>query len=45
MKQIQVTQHEINQATRPNIERNKKKYNRKEKHKSKTNVGKGLDSH
>ena len=34
MKKIIVTQHEINQATRPNIERNKKKYRRKLKHKT-----------
>jgi hypothetical protein len=33
MKTIQVTQAEINQATRPNIYRNKKKYTRKIKHK------------
>jgi hypothetical protein len=35
MKTIQVTQAEINQATRPNIYRNKKKYTRKEKHQGK----------
>jgi len=35
MKKIVVTQHEINQATRPNIEKNKKKYVRKKKHKKK----------
>lgn len=35
MKQIQVTQEEIRQATRPNIYRNKKVYTRKEKHKKK----------
>ena len=34
MKTIQVTQAEINQATRPNIYRNKKKYTRKSKHKN-----------
>jgi hypothetical protein len=34
MKKIVVTQHEINQATRPNVERNKKKYTRKSKHKN-----------
>lgn len=33
MKKIVVTQHEINQATRPNVERNNKKYRRKKKHK------------
>jgi len=33
MKTIIVTQEEINQATRPNIYRNRKKYTRKEKHK------------
>ena len=33
MKTIKVTQHEINQVTRPNIYKNKKKYTRKEKHK------------
>jgi hypothetical protein len=32
MKTIQVTQHELNQATRPNVYRNKKKYTRKAKH-------------
>jgi hypothetical protein len=34
MKTIIVTQEEINQATRPNIYRNRKKYTRKNKHKS-----------
>ena len=34
MKTIQITQHELNQATRPNVYRNKKKYTRKDKHKS-----------
>jgi hypothetical protein len=33
MKTIVVTQEEINQATRPNIYRNRKKYTRKNKHK------------
>ena len=33
MKKIVVTQHEINQATRPSIQKNKKKYTRKTKHK------------
>lgn len=32
MKTIIVTQEEINQATRPNIYRNRKKYTRKQKH-------------
>jgi hypothetical protein len=31
MKTIIVTQHEINQATRPNVYKNKKKYTRKGK--------------
>lgn len=35
MKTIVVTQHEINQATRPNIYRNRKKYTRKNKHRNK----------
>jgi hypothetical protein len=34
MKTIVVTQHELNQATRPNVYRNKKKYTRKPKHKN-----------
>lgn len=29
MKTIQITQHELQQATRPSIHRNKKKYTRK----------------
>lgn len=33
MKQIEVTLQEIWQATRPVIYKNKKKYNRKSKHK------------
>lgn len=33
MKAIQVTQNEINQATRPNVYRSKKHYTRKSKHK------------
>jgi len=33
MKAIIVTQQEINQATRPNVYRNRKKYTRKNKHK------------
>ncbi len=32
---IQVTQKEINDATRPNVYRNKKKYTRKKKHQNK----------
>ena len=35
MKTIIVTQHEINQATRPNVYRNRKKNTRKEKHRNK----------
>jgi len=35
MKTITVTQHEINQATRPNVYRNRKKYTRKDKHRNK----------
>ncbi len=35
MKTIEVTQHEINQATRPNVYRNRKKYTRKDKHRNK----------
>jgi len=35
MKTIQITQHEINQATRPMIHKNKKAYTRKEKHRAK----------
>ena len=35
MKTIIVTQEEINQATRPNVYRNKKKYTRKDKHRNK----------
>jgi hypothetical protein len=31
MKKIIITQHEINQATRPNVYKNKKKYTRKGK--------------
>jgi hypothetical protein len=37
MKLITVTQHEITQATRPNVYKNKKKYTRKNKHKG--NIG------
>ena len=33
MKQIKVTQKEVNDATRPSIQKNKKKYTRKKKHK------------
>jgi hypothetical protein len=35
MKTIEVTQHEINQATRPNVYRNRKTYTRKDKHRNK----------
>ncbi len=35
LKMIQVTQEEIRMATRPNVYRNRKKYTRKNKHKSK----------
>jgi hypothetical protein len=31
MKTIQITQHELQQATRPSLHRNKKKYTRKDK--------------
>jgi hypothetical protein len=34
MKAIQITQNEINQATRPNVYRSKKHYTRKSKHKT-----------
>lgn len=33
MKKVEITHREIKMATRPNIYRNKKKYNRKNKHK------------
>ena len=32
MKTIQITQQEMQQATRPNVYRNRKKYTRKDKH-------------
>jgi hypothetical protein len=35
MKQIQVTIQEIQEATRNNVYRNKKKYTRKNKHRNK----------
>ena len=35
LKPIQVTQKEINDVTRPNVYRNKKKYTRKKKHQNK----------
>lgn len=35
MKKIELTMQEIWQATRPVIQKNKKKYNRKTKHKNK----------
>jgi hypothetical protein len=34
MKEIQITQSEINQATRPNVYKSKKHYTRKLKHKT-----------
>jgi len=34
MKKIQATKKELNDAMRHNVNRNKKKYNRKKKHKS-----------
>ena len=34
MKAIQITQNEINQATRPNVYKSKKHYTRKSKHKT-----------
>jgi hypothetical protein len=37
MKTIQITQQELQQATRPNVYRNKKKYTRKAKHLIKMN--------
>ena len=37
MKTIVVTQHEINQATRPNVYKNKKKYTHKLKHNGQVN--------
>lgn len=37
METIQVTQQELWQATRPVIQKNKKKYTRKSKHKSQNN--------
>jgi len=38
MKTIIVTLEEIKMATRPNIYKNKKKYNRKDKHKNKNKI-------
>ncbi len=35
MKTITITQHELQQATRPNVYKNKKKYTRKDKHRRK----------
>jgi len=32
MKTITITQHELQQSTRPNVYKNKKKYTRKDKH-------------
>ena len=37
MQKIEVTIQELRMATRPNVYKNKKKYTRKDKHKSKTN--------
>ena len=37
METIQVTQQELWQATRPVIQRNRKKYTRKSKHKARNN--------
>lgn len=37
MKTIEITQHELNQATRPIMFKNKKKYTRKEKHANQNN--------
>ena len=37
LKPIQVTQKEINDATRPNVYKNHKKYTRKKKHQNKKN--------
>ena len=37
METIQVTQQELWQATRPVIQRNRKNYNRKSKHKAQNN--------
>jgi hypothetical protein len=34
MKTIEITQSEILMATRPNVYRNRKKYTRKDKHKT-----------
>lgn len=40
MNKVEITQQEIWMATRPNIYKNKKKYNRKDKHKkNKLNYG------
>jgi hypothetical protein len=36
MKTIQITQQEMQQATRPNVYRNRKKYTRKDKHRRST---------
>tara|TARA_B100001094_G_scaffold203462_1_gene197370 strand:- start:290 stop:415 length:126 start_codon:yes stop_codon:yes gene_type:complete len=38
VKQIKVTQKEVNDATRPNVYKNKKKYTRKKKHMNKENA-------
>jgi hypothetical protein len=36
MKTIEITIQELQAATRPNVYRNKKKYNRKDKHRNKS---------
>jgi hypothetical protein len=38
MNTIKVSQKEINDATRPNVYRNRKKYTRKKKHTNKENA-------
>jgi hypothetical protein len=38
MEKIQVTMQEIWEATRPIVQKNKKKYNRKSKHKKKNDL-------
>lgn len=40
MKKVQVTQHEIQEAMKKRIHRNKKKYRRKKKHKLEDNDNK-----
>jgi hypothetical protein len=43
MKQVQITQQEIRMATRPNVYRNRKKWNRKSKENAKSNIQIGND--